>query len=78
MQLFIHNFPIKDEIKKKKNLATFFGQLTCKPFILASIVLTKSIFLYSPTNLIVCKSIKVPLLTRSLDYKTESTLWRKN
>ena len=68
MILFIHNFPIKDEIKKKKDQATVFGQLTCKPFILASIVLTKSIFLYSSTNLIVYKCIKVPLLTGSSDY----------
>ena len=53
MKLFIHNFPIKDEIKRKKNQATAFGQLIYKPFILASIVLAKSIFLYSSTNLIV-------------------------
>ena len=67
MILFIHNFPIKDEIKIKKDQATAFGQLTCKPFILVSIVLAKSIFLYSSTNLIVYKCIKVPLLTGSSD-----------
>ena len=68
MTLFIHNFPIKDEIKIKKDQATVFGQLISKPFILVSIVLAKSIFMYSSTNLIVYKCIKVPLLTGSLDY----------
>ena len=45
MKIFIHNFPIKDEIKIKKDQATDFGQLICNPLILASIVLAKSIFL---------------------------------
>ena len=43
--ILIHNFPIKNETKRKKNQATVFGQLICKPFILLSIVLVKSIFL---------------------------------
>ena len=51
MIFLIHNFPISIK-ERKKDLSTVFGQLICKPFILAAIVLAKSIFLYSPTNLI--------------------------
>ena len=55
MIILIHNFPINNETKKK-DLSTYLGQLIKIPFVLPFIA--KSIFLYSPRNLIVNAVLK--------------------